>query len=123
MSETYTLTMTREQALVARDAMELYARVRFGQFDNILVQTLDIFNPKNCERRDIARKHLNQAALEIIPDEYRFDMRLDRAWALYETIRHSIAWHDHPDGGLGASFDSPMLYSADEPMPKCTVEE
>ena len=33
--EKYVLTLTRDQALVAQNALELYARLKIGQFNRI----------------------------------------------------------------------------------------
>ena len=45
----------------------------------------------------------------------------ERCWAVYATIRHALAWHDHPEGGMTVDFDEPMGYG--ERMPVCRVED
>lgn len=129
MSETYTLTMTREQAQVAKDALELYARLKIGQFDRITEMLMDIRDVKDyCERSTVANDILRVAAGIVLgrtahgwPKCIRDDAH-KRAWAMFMTIRSRMAWHDHPEGGWGVSFDKPFL-EIDEPLPKCEVKD
>lgn len=44
-----------------------------------------------------------------------------RCWAVYATIRHTLAWHDHPEGGMTVDFDEPMGYG--EPIPRVEIKE
>lgn len=128
--ENYVLTLTRDQALVARDALELYARLKFGQFNTITEKILPIGDDIHdyCERRDAANDILRVAACTIFgSDAYRRpkvarDEVSDRAWVIYAAIRHCIAWHDHPEGGFGVSFDEPFSLG-NEPIPKCEVKD
>ena len=127
MSETYTLTMTREQAQVAKDALELYARLKIGQFDRITEMLMDIRDVKDyCERSTVANEILRVAAGIVLgrtahgwPKCIRDDAH-KRAWAMFMTIRSRMAWHDHPEGGIGCCYDEPYPWGG-EPVPGCKV--
>ena len=130
MAEKYVLTLTREQAVVARDALELYARLKLGQFENITEKIMN-FNPgdfSSSERREIANGLLKTVAKLILgEDEYgqpsgKKDLAHYRAWSIYTTLRHKMAWHDHPQGGMGVSFDKPYPFGNEQP-PFCEVKD
>ena len=131
MSETITLTMTREQAQAVMDATELLARLEIGQFKEICWKMLDRFNGPDgfdSARRDRAEQYLDAACCMIFgmkdgwPDIGEKSIQHERCWAVYTTIRHALAWHDHPEGNpYSVLFDKPMGYG--ENMPKCEINE
>ena len=129
MAEKYILELSREQAIMVKDACELYARLRLGQFNEITEKILDVRNVKEyCERRDLANDILKVAACIILgrnihmqPDGKK-DALHNRAWNIYTAIRYKMAWHDNPDGGYSVCFDSPYPWGGD-PVPKCTILE
>ena len=45
----------------------------------------------------------------------------DRVWSTYMAIRHCMAWHEHPEGGIGCQFDRPFSLG-NEPVPECIVK-
>lgn len=129
-AERVTLTLTREQALVAERACELLARLHIGQFNTVTEMLLDSRRDMDdyCRRRDMANTLLYQAALAVFgrnvfgqPDIERKSLEHERAWLIYTTLRHARSWHDHPEGGYTVNFDKPLPIG--EYMPKCTITE
>ena len=136
MSETITLTMTREQAQAVTSATELLARLEIGQFEEITWKMLDRFKGKGKDgkpifderSRDLANAYLKSACLAIFgvnvygwPDVGEKSIQHKRCWAVYTAIRYALAWHDHPEGGDTVDFGEPLWYG--ENLPVCRVEE
>lgn len=134
MVETVTLTMSREQARAVMDATELLARLEIGQFEEITWKMIKHFRGTDANgkpifdnrSRDLANAYLKSACLAIFGvNEYGWpnigekSITHERCWAVYATIRHALAWHDHPEGGYTVDFDEPLGYG--EAMPKCKV--
>lgn len=135
MSEKIIVELTREQAQAVMDATELLARLEIGQFNEITWKMLNRFEGKDRDgkrtfdsrSRDLADAYLKSACLAIFgvrdgwPDIGEASIQHKRCWAVYATIRHALAWHDHPEGGDTVNFDKPMGYG--EQMPKCEIKE
>ena len=127
--------LTREQAYAVMNATELLARLEIGQFEEITWKMIDRFVGKDKDgnittfddrSRDLANAYLKSACLAIFgANEYGWpnvgekSITHERCWAVYETIRHALAWHDHPEGGYTVDFQEPLGYG--ETMPKCKV--
>ena len=127
--------LTREQAYAVMNATELLARLEIGQFEEITWKMIDRFEGKDKDgnittfdgrSRDLANAYLKSACLAIFgANEYGWpnvgekSITHERCWAVYETIRHALAWHDHPEGGYTVDFQKPLGYG--ETMPKCKV--
>lgn len=127
--EKYVLTLTREQAQVAQNALELYARLKIGQFDRITELMLDVRSvDEYCQRRDLANDLLKIVACIIFGrNDYgqpkcEKDALHHRAWNIYTALRYQMAWHDHPEGGWGLHFDKPYPWGG-EPVAECRIEE
>lgn len=126
--EQYTLTLSREQAIIVESACELYARLKIGQFNRITEMMLDIKNVEDyCFRRDIADGILKTAACVIfgmnqygLPDVTK-DIPHNRAWDVYQVLRYTRSWHENPKGGWTVNYDKPMSLIG-EPLPKCEIE-
>ena len=132
MAEKVILELTREQADAVMRATELLARLHLGQFKEITWQFMGRFVDNDgefdAERRALADELLEQACRSIFgvnqynqPDIGDKTIEHKRCWAVYATIRHALAWHDHPEGGITVNFDKPMGYG--EQMPKCRVRD
>ncbi|MBQ3326529.1 MAG: hypothetical protein IJG86_01925 [Clostridia bacterium] len=121
------VTMTREQAVEVMHATELLARLHIGQVFTMTELLGDLMADNYCERKDRAEeafklglKMLHGANAYGQPDIREKPIEHERCWAIYATIRHAIAWHDHPEGNQwSVAFDKPMGYG--EPMPKCEI--
>lgn len=128
--ERYVLTLTRDQAITTQNALELYARLRIGQFERIPEMMLDFGSGVDdyCKRRDLANDLLKVVACIIYgkntygwPDVEQ-DKFHHRAWNIYATLRYHMAWHDNPEGGWEVCFDKPYPWGG-EPVPECRVED
>lgn len=123
----YVLTLTEDQARTAARACELYCRLLLGQLDELnhellLRETRDDISG----RREAAMTLLLHLKKLYFPDLHGHghsygvghDITAERSWSVYQALRHCMAWHEHPEGGIGVSFDPPMSYN-DEPLPQC----
>lgn len=129
---TYTLIMTQDQALNLSKACEFYSRVMMGQFEEIAFQTMlpHIGKTDFCERREQMQNLLYQARRFAFPEltgpghSYGVGQSVtsDRAWEVYQVLRHAIAWTNHPEGGSTVDFHPPMCFSGDKSMPKVLVD-
>jgi hypothetical protein len=92
------LLLTEDQANIVANACELYARIRMGQFKEIIWHTLDLKIPSEeyCDRRDAAEVLLIEARKMIYPDLYgsghsygigKF-VDADKAFDVYQVIRY-----------------------------------
>ena len=92
------LTLTDEQARIVSNACEFYARVRMGQFNEIVWNCLQVKNVDDyCERRNEAKRLLLEARNQIYPDlrgighSYgvgKFE-DADKAFDVHQVIRHA----------------------------------
>lgn len=135
--ERVTLEMSRESALICEEALELYARLKLGQFREITWKIMpDDWKENNFDRwiqeRDFANELLEMAAKHVFgsnnwgqPDVKVRDEDEMRAWELYTTLRYVRSWHDNPEDGeksWSVVYDKPMAQSGDR-MPVCEIKE
>lgn len=127
--ERVVLEMTREQAQIVERACELLARLRLGQLEHITEACLDYGSTQYFKRRDYVNPFLEAAAKVIFgvttygyPDCKEDDV-FQRAWSVYEVLRYTRCWHDHPEGGSwSVCFHQPLnRLPAGEPLPKCEI--
>ncbi len=124
----YVLTLTPEQAHVVSRACEFFTRLHIGQFDELTWELMDLSSKDFCERRDEAEPLLQQLRRVYFPDlvlpgaSYGVGKHSasDRAWDVYQVIRHAMAWHEHPEGGSTVDFRPPFS-AAKEPLATCEV--
>lgn len=130
MSDTVTLTMTREHAQVVQDACELLMRMKLGQAmfpTELLLGWPDgsISMNEYCKRRDWANNVL-RAYLDIVGcyQGCEKDEVEHMAYEVWDTLRHAFWKHENP--GVTDSWDirsqEPLSESGLE-MPKCEVSE
>lgn len=127
--DVYKLTLTREQALVVKDACEILGRLKLGQF-NIIVEKLlpaSGINPNEYyNRKENATDALNLAACIVLGRNVHGLAQVSRddvcyrAFGVHDAIRYAIAWKEHPQGGYQTCFDQPGQYK-DDPIPICTI--
>lgn len=129
MAEKYILELSREQAVMVKDACELLARLRIGQFDSITEMMLEARGvDEYCKRREDANDLLKVVACIIFGrnaygrPECQKDKLHHRAWNIYTALRYKMAWHDNPEGGWAVCYDEPHPWGG-EPIPKCTIVE
>jgi hypothetical protein len=108
-------------------ALDLYSRVRMGQFHQIV----HIFLPYRNFDCVVAERFLTMAREEIFPELDRnayygiFNREVGDGqvtWDIYQVIRHAMAWHRNPNGGWTVDFDEPMVAS-NEPLPSVTIDD
>jgi hypothetical protein len=114
----YNLTITEEQAGILADALDLFARIGIGQFEEVL-QVYDPAAKLADIVRDTIRLGLNDAKMAAghhanashgihnskVPDRFRaaFDMK--------QVITNRVAWDRNPKGGIQVQFDEPSRTS------------
>lgn len=95
------LTLTDEQAQIVAQACEFYARVRYGQFNEIIITTLECERPfpKDFnERRDAAQALLFEARKYLLPELHGVghsyglghDEVSDKAYDVYQVLRKEL---------------------------------
>lgn len=99
------LTLTDEQAKIVARACEFYARVKIGQFEEILHELHKDFRAENYSaRRDEAQRHLFKARHYIYPElmgyghSYgigKFD-DADQAYDVHQVIRYAMGSKKEP---------------------------
>ena len=131
MPDKYMLTMNEEQADITIKALDLYTRLRIGQWEE-LAELCIYFEPKNiddyCEKRDTAREILLAARRVVMPEltrgasfgVYKFP-ETERAFNVLKAVRSARAWHNNPQGGWTVDFDRPRAINVAEEMPACEV--
>lgn len=132
-----TIELTKKQAHVIMDALELYSRIYMGQFDAIEfrmhLDTLDKALNRPEYDRELARMSLDVAKRILFPTlspgayvgitATNEDSRI--SWDIYQQIRHDISWHDYPGTPFearGNHFDKPFKFSQ-QLLPKVTIRE
>ena len=96
----YNLQLTEEQAQLVARACEFYARIRIGQFNEIVWECLDHSLPTEdyCSRRDLAEIALLQARSSIFPDLHgmghsygigKFE-DADKSYDVYQVLRKAM---------------------------------
>lgn len=136
MSETITLTMTREHAQIVQDACEMLMRLKLGQTVCAVDMLIGWPKPDRDDmdmkeyrlRRDMANDILKTALRVLLGDnkyglpEGKKDDAEARAYEIWGTLRHALYMHD---GGEYDSYDvrstEPMSESG-LTMPVCRVE-
>ena len=100
----YNLKLTEQQARIVSVACEFYARVRMGQFNEIIMNCLDLSRDDFCERRDAAETQLLEARKNIYPELHgighsygigKFE-DADRAFDVHQILRNSLGTCDRP---------------------------
>lgn len=95
------LNLTDEQARIVSRACEFYARMRYGQFWELIPETLELERPfpdNFSERRDNAEKHLLIARTWLLPELHGrghsygmgYDEISDRAYDVYQVLRKEL---------------------------------
>lgn len=99
----YVLELTEDQAKVVACACEFYARVRMGQFNEIVFNLMmdQPFDGTWCDRRDEAEQILLEARKRIYPELHgighsfgigKFD-DADMSFDVYQVLREKFPWN------------------------------
>lgn len=129
MSKKYRLDLTDDQAKIVSNALELYARLKMGQWSELVDLCLEFSDPDFAHKKfDLLEPGLMDLRKIVYPELYGLGHSFgvgkfedaDLAWEVYEVLRHRISWTEHPEGGMGVSFDKPMSFRNNE-LAECTV--
>ena len=116
------LTLTDEMAKIVAEACEFYARIRMGQFQEIIYKTLEMNElgaDDYCLRRDAAEKFLFEARKFLYPELYgrghsygvgKFD-DADIAFDVYQVIRKEFG---DPRGFFSFRAEVPVAERVEE---------
>lgn len=133
----YTITCSEEQALVIQDALELFARLRMGQFDSIRWLVFPEVHGGNvsvddCQQLSNLLNIVGDHAASLVGTKYAgisndaVGDNAKRAWIAYQNIRHALAWSKVPLGktrpDMCVRYNEPMNL-LNEPMPEVTYDE
>ncbi len=112
-----TLELSDEQLSVISKACELYARIYMGQLEEV-APLFTSMPEARYQELTLALKALNTVITEM-PEQAHFGIRNERvpevarcAYDIHQVIRHHLAWKQHPYGGFGVNFDSPIQYGS-----------
>lgn len=125
----YTLTMDEEQAQMLSKACELYARLKAGQWEELLQLCLEWKDPLFRNKYDAALIPLLDARKIVYPELHGVGHSYgvgklgdaDLVWELHKVLEHRISWTRHPEGGMGVNFDAPISFTGHD-LAVCTVE-
>ena len=117
MNHQYKLTLNDAQVDTLLRALDLYARVGCGQFEEIArLFRLDSRCGENVDGVEIHRllgaikQHLfsqhDGGSYSICSREVPVDYRL--AWDVFQVVRYCVSWERFPEGGNTVNFDLPM---------------
>ena len=127
----YVLTLNEDQAKITDKALELYARLRMGQWNELIDLCVDLADEDYCEKRDqleVALMHDRKIAYPDLSTSIGHSYGVgkftdgDLAWEVHKVLRHRMAWTEHPEGGLGVDFDKPISFRGNE-LAQCEVVE
>lgn len=118
-----TLELPESVALQVQTALETYARIGLGQFDEIL----DLARTGSLRRLDgklasfdaleTARVHLMAAKAALTGMESNASHGIfspnvspdvKAAWVVKKALTHRTSWDRHPEGDIGVNFDEPF---------------
>ena len=134
-----TIELTKEQAGTLMQACELFARIKMGQFDEIIhTMHMDTYD-KSLNRpefdQDMAKAYLNQARNVIFSDigssAYigisHTSESSKMAWDIYQQLRHDLCVYTNPKPAdpmiaWDRAYDTPYALSK-QPLPKIVITE
>ncbi len=132
--KTYTLTLNERQAEVVAAALDLYARIGIGQFEEIVSiyegAQMGLGKTTDAGKLHAAKRFVEDAKHEltgfpanashgIMSDKVNDTFRV--AYDIGKVLRHRLAWDRSPEGGYGVHFDKPDRIGK-EPLPTLKSE-
>ena len=120
----YVLTMNPEQARSALKAIDLFLRMKLGQYREVSFALLDITKEDFSSRRDKANEKLEEAFKILYDgkgktDEEWKDQEWYRLYNLMQALRYQIHLAENPTG-KGVDSYEPVQLTLDEPIPQCS---
>ena len=135
----YCLVVSGTQVRTLLRALDLFARIGAGQFEEVLHHPaweakrlhLSFDKPEEKEKIDdfrVAGKLLQEAkrlatgyAANASSSIVSADVDSRRAFDIYQVMANMLAWKEHPEGGMGVNFNEPKQWS-DQPLPVMAEE-
>lgn len=124
---TVTLTLTEKPAYTLWEALETYNCIMIGQFSAVT----DLFLARHFDRAAAAAA-LKAARQVVMPEldpweQYGIESKEVReqariAFDVEQVLRHALAWHRHPEGGVTIDFDKPYQ-TGPEPLPRAEIRD
>lgn len=119
------LTMTEAQAQTIMNALDFYSRVGIGQVSEMKKVMEENFNkiwnldstvdPHIEAVKKIYFPELSEGGYHSIFSSLAHE-ESKISWDLIQVIRHAIAWHKNPVGGLTVNFGNPHKSSLKEQL-------
>jgi hypothetical protein len=133
---TTTLVMNEEQTNIVIKALDFYSRILSGQVEEIpIVLRLanlpffkSYYDTEGMERN--IENGLTHLRLRYFPQAHsnsgvgigNAPVEAKIAYDMQQVVRHAVAWHNEPSGGLTRDFDTPMQWAVEVPLATATVE-
>lgn len=134
------ITMDLKQARIMMRAMDFYSRILMGQFAEIehMFFQYEPNDPVFGRYLDDKARDNVRAGLELVKDEiypkleyYAYygitcppcPVNATIVYDVFKSMDHAIAWHLNPEGGLFVSYDPPMHWYKELPLPEVKVFE
>lgn len=114
----YRLTLNSQQAHELLHAVELFMRLKLGQYEELPFSLIDLDRDDFCDRRDEARAYLKPAFEALLGWKkiggYKDDQWY-RLYNMYQVVRYAIHNAEHPESTGVDSY--PPLQFTSEPLP------
>jgi hypothetical protein len=134
------ITMDLKQARIMMRAMDFYSRILMGQFAEIEYLFFQyepndpVFERENNQTSKTDVEYfLEHAKRRIYPklDYYAYygitqppcPVNATIVYDVFKSMDHAIAWHLNPEGGMMVSYDKPMHWYKELPLPEVKVFE
>lgn len=137
MTATVTIELTEKQAGVIMQALELYSRLKMGQFetitDSFFMDTFDKELKRPVFDQDMARAYLMQSRAVIFTDlQHGAYIGISHtgesskiSWDIYQQLRHDLCVYTNPKPSIdqrGRSYDKPHALSK-QPLPRVVITD
>lgn len=134
-----TIELTKEQAFTLMETLELYSRLKMGQFDELIHSFYMDTYDKTLKRpefdREMAKAYLMQARSVIFTDldsgAYIGISHTSEgskiSWDLYKKLQHDLTVYTNPNPqdqmvAWGNAYDPPYALSK-QPLPKIVITD
>ena len=117
------VTLDENQLNTMLKALDFYARMGCGQFDEMVyLEGTDISKRDEMDRHFVALKKI---MLDLNPNTYTgiFASKdtYKTAYDIFKTCQHAYSWHKHPEGGMTVNFDKPIQASNVSDLPEVEI--
>lgn len=136
-----TITCSVEQAQAIAQALDIYTRLGLGQLGIVAEMVRDGVIPQATAGNEPRRTATNEMCVQVESALSRAKtvlgypkggsngighkhnaMPVSRTYQVLKNLRHALAWHQKPGGGVSPDFDDPNLLNyAGEAPPFVTV--